>query len=269
MINGIWTALPNTGMWAKNSEILKRTVAKLFEDGISGLFILGTTGQGADETVANRIKITQEIVEAAGDASRIITAVSANAPQDVKELIRHSQSLGVQGVAFTPPSYGWYSDQELQSWLEKVLIGESPSSEYYLYNFPAAVSNRWSVQLAEFAAQLAPIAGVKDSSGSAQQLSAYLEWTSKNGASMMVGDERLGLHSLMMGGSGIVSGLSAAYPALLSRLYAAAVRQDWDTGISLQQEVNDRLDELSKMANSPRESVRILIEWMRQNAIMA
>ena len=267
MINGIWSALPNTSMWARNSQVLERTLTNLFESNIDGLFILGTTGQGADEALSVRMKVSEQIVEAAGNGSRVITAVSANAAQDVRELIGHAQALGVRGVAFTPPFYGSHNDQELRLWLEKVLTGQNSSCEYYLYNIPSVTFNRWSVPLVEFANKLTPIAGIKDSSGSPQQLCDFSEWTSQHGASLMVGDERLGLYHLMMGGAGIVSGLSAAYPKLLSQLHAAAVQRDWNTCISLQMEINRRLNDLSLSASSARDSVRVLVEWMNQNGI--
>ncbi|MHB1627635.1 MAG: dihydrodipicolinate synthase family protein [Bacilli bacterium] len=267
MIDGVWTALPNTRLWADDAGVLEHTVSNLTAAGIRGLFILGTTGQGCDETISTRMKSAERIVEAAGSGARVVTAVSANAPQDVRELIGHAQDLGVLGVAFTPPFYGSYNDQELGLWLEEVLRDQSLSVEYYLYNIPGVTTNRWNVPLVEFANSLAPIAGIKDSSGNVQQLCDFLEWTSRHGASLMVGDERLGLYGLMMGGTGIVSGLSAAYPKLLCRLHAAAVQRDWDTSVPLQGEVNRRLHELSISASTSRDSVRVLVDWMNQNGV--
>ena len=267
MIDGVWTALPNTRLWAADASVLERTVSNLTVAGIHGLFILGTTGQGNDVTISMRMKMAERIVEAAGSGSRVITAVSANAPQDVRELVGHAQDLGVRGVAFTPPSYGSYNDQELGLWLEEVLTGQSPSVVYYLYNIPGATSNRWNVPLVKLADKLTPIAGIKDSSGNIQQLCEFLAWTSPRGASLMVGDERLGLYGLLMGATGLVSGLSAAYPKLLSQLHAAAAKRDWDTCVSLQAEVNQRLHELSASASSSRDSVRVLVEWMNQNGV--
>lgn len=268
MIDGVWTALPNTRLWAADARVLEHAVSNLTAAGIRGLFVLGTTGQGTDETLSSRMQWVEQIVMAAGGGSRVIAAVSANAAQDVRELIGHAQSLGIHGVAFTPPFYGAYNHQELERWLGKVLGGQGPSIKYYLYNIPGVTSNKWDIPLVEFANTLAPLEGIKDSSGNVQQMCDFLGWTSQHGASLMVGDERLGLYGLMMGGAGIVSGLSAAFPKLLVQLHRAAEQRDWDACVSLQREVNLRLNKLAATASSPRDSVRVLIEWMRANGVL-
>lgn len=267
MVDGVWTALPNTRLWAEGTPVLKRAISNLTTAGIRGVFVLGTTGQGTDGTLSVRMRMTEQIVEAAGGGSRVIVAVSATAAQDVRELIGHALSLGVRGVAFTPPFYGSYSNRELEQWLEEVLGESDRSMEYYLYNIPGATSNRWDIPLVEFANRLVTLAGIKDSSGNVQQMCDFLEWTSQHGSSLMVGDERLGLHGLMMGGAGMVSGLSAAFPDLLVQLHRTAEQKDWDACVSLQREVNLRLNKLAAAASSPRDSVRVLIEWMRVNGI--
>jgi dihydrodipicolinate synthase/N-acetylneuraminate lyase len=82
----------------------------------------------------------------------------------------------------------------------------------------------------------------------------------------MVGNERLTTYCFMLGGSGIVSGLSTAYPELLLQAYAACQHKDWDTAAALQRDINEKLDQFTHV--SARRTGDVLLELAREHGVL-
>ncbi len=263
MITGLWTALPNIYRSFDEQEF-HHVLEYLFLQGIDGLFLLGTTGRGTDFSVVERMGILEKTIKTIEDPKKIVVAISANAPLDVRNLAQHAMELGVKGVALTPPYYGQFSDQEIQSWAREVFAGLTKKAGIYLYNIPGATRTTWSLFSLDFVHQIIGVDGIKDSSGDVKQLLDYLDWSTRNkGTTVLAGDEHLTMYHFIMGGHGIVSGLSSAYPKLLADLVSTMNANKWEEAIPLQREVNQQLKKLQ--GHSPRETVEILIRWMKEN----
>ena len=265
MIQGVWTALPN--LWNGTSpDLVERTVNGLMTRGIDGMLALGTTGRGAELTLPQRMQALEELVRAVGDGKRIVAAISANPAADVKTLLEHAASVGIKGVAITPPFYSSWTNSELLDWIEAA-VGTGPRSvEIYLYQIPSAVRNDWQAEILTQVDQRIGIAGIKDSSGDIQQLIQYLAWGRDRTFSVMVGNERLTTYCLLLGGSGIVSGLSTAYPELLVQAYAACQHKDWDAAAALQHDINRKLDQFAQV--SARRTGDVLLELAHEHGVL-
>lgn len=258
MLRGIWTALPDIHR-PDRVTLIDRAIPRLLECGVDGFYVLGTTGRGNDYTVTERMRLLERLLQAAGGGERIIAAVSANVADEVRQLATHAASAGVRGIAFTPPPYNAWTDDELKEWIERALATvDAPGVEKYAYHIPFAVRNGWSVPVVTWMRDRFGVCGIKDSSGDVEQLARYLSLAQGSDFSVLVGNERLLVYNLMMGGSGVVSGLSSVYPDLLVQAYTACTRKEWDAAAQLQAQINARLAELS--GTSPRAIADILID---------
>ena len=263
MITGLWTALPNIYRSFDDQEY-KRALEFLFAQGIDGLFLLGTTGRGTDFSVLERMEILEKTIRAIGDPQKIVVAISANAPSDVRHLAQHAGELGVKGTALTPPYYGQFSDPEIQEWAQKVFANFTKKTAIYLYNIPGVTRTTWSLASLDYVHRIIGVDGIKDSSGDVKTLLGYLDWSARHQeTSVLAGDEHFTVYNFMMGGHGIVSGLSTAHPQLLADLVAKAKAKQWEKAIPLQREVNQWLTKLQ--AYTPRETVEVLIRWMKES----
>lgn len=265
MITGVWTALPPVYA-ILDDEALGGTLDHLFGSGVDGIFLLGTTGLGADFSTTERMHVLDRVAALVEDTQNLVVAVSANAPTDVRQLISHAADSGVKGIAITPPFYGSFSDEDMQVWLKKVFERRRKEVEVFLYNMPSATHQTWSLPLVQFVDDLVGVDGIKDSSGSVSQFLQYLQWAHSSRQSVLVGDERLAVYSSVMGGQGIVSGLSAVFPKLLVDLVAFVKNRDWPHAQSAQVDVQKHLGRLE--GKSPREAVIILMAWMKEYGII-
>src|SRR5260370_10477005 len=189
MIQGVWTAPPH--LWdRRQSDRLDRAVNSLLTRGIDGIFALGTMGRGTELPLQRRMAVLEQLVRVTGSGSNIVAAISANSADDVRTLLEHATSVGVKGVAITPPFYGSWTNAELLDWVEAAL-GEVPQSvEVYLYHIPSAVRTGWDRETLTLIDQRIGIDGIKDSSHDIRQLAIYLAWSHNRTFSVMVGDER-------------------------------------------------------------------------------
>ncbi|MCL6454613.1 MAG: dihydrodipicolinate synthase family protein [Alicyclobacillus sp.] len=264
MVKGVWVAFPNLDYFGPDDGALRDIFERLFTEGVQGALALGTTGQGPDKSLKQRMNEVERLSRVCLPRQLII-GVTANASEDVRDLIAHAASCGVRGVAVTAPYYGKYAEEELYAWLNKTLSNSPTEIEYYMYNIPGGMHHRWTLGSLQVAAQHVPIAGIKDSSGDVSQLISYLEFAKSNPCSVLVGDERLGLYNLLMGGAGFVSGFATAFPGLICRLYEACVSRNVEEAAELQQEVNRRVNIL--LGYPSRAMVGVIVDWMRENGI--
>lgn len=265
MLTGLWTALPP--VYDRTDQEIVHAVNRLFTEGVDGLFILGTTGQGADLSVSKRHQILERMVGLTEAPHRIVVAISATPASDVRALMDHACALGIQGVALTPPFYGAFNQDEIQQWAREVFGQVAKTSDVYLYNMPTIGHTVWSVDLVSIVNDIIGVDGVKDSSGDPNQLMDYLGWAANRNASVLVGDERLTTYSYLAGSHGVVSGLSAVHPRLMAELINSCRCQRWDSAIALQKQVNMELRTLSR--GSARSSARELVQQMEQTGMFS
>lgn len=264
MVSGVWVAFPNLEYFGHDDDVLRGIFERLYIAGVQGALVLGTTGQGADKPLKQRMSEVERLCKCC-PAQQLIVGVAANASEEVRALIEHAVSCGVRGVAVTAPYYGKYAEEELHAWLAKTLDGSSERIEYYMYNIPGGMHHRWTLESLKVAAHHVRIAGIKDSSGDIGQLTTYLDYARHHPCSVLLGDERLGLYGLLLGGAGFVSGFAAAFPELMCKLYSACVSGDMEQAVLLQHEVNQRVNIL--LRHSSRAMVGVIVEWMRENGI--
>ncbi len=265
MIQGVWTAPPP--LWDPGqSDLLNRLINSLLTRGISGIFALGTMGRGTELPLQRRMLVLEQLIHAAGSASNIVAVISANSSDDVKTLLEHATSVGVRGIAITPPSYGIWTNAELLDWVEAALGGVQKSVEVYLYSIPSAVRTSWDREALTLVDQRIGIDGIKDSSHDVRQLATYLAWGRNRTFSVMVGDERLITYSMMLGGSGAISGLSTAFPDLMVKTYTACRQKDWDAAAALQREINEKLELLAQVPQ--RQVANVLLELAQKQGIV-
>jgi N-acetylneuraminate lyase len=102
------TAPPPTPMHpdgSVNLPMIDRLARRLIEDGLTGAFVCGSTGETASLSVEERKRIAERWAEAAGDQLRLIIHVGHNARPEACELAEHAKRIGAFAAAAVPPSY--------------------------------------------------------------------------------------------------------------------------------------------------------------------
>lgn len=182
--------------------------------GISGVALLGSTGEFTHFTIEERIRLVKLGVK----RSRVpvVAGVSHAALDGAVLLAREAADAGASALLVAPPYYFSYSQEEIRDfYLEfAAQAGEIP---ILLYNVPQFATRIEPGTAAELLASGA-FAGIKDSSGSWPDFIRLKQAREAAPFSLLVGHDVLFTPARMAGADGIVSGVASAVPELLVAL---------------------------------------------------
>ena len=105
--DGVWPAMltPVGEDGQPNLEMLDKLVNVLIDDGLDGLYLLGSTGQGPTFSLEARKTIAERALATAGGRVPTIVHVGCVATQDSVELAQHAARCGADGISAVPPIY--------------------------------------------------------------------------------------------------------------------------------------------------------------------
>lgn len=120
-----------------NYEPIKAYADMLYKNGLKGVFINGSSGEGYMLTDEERKKLAEVWVEAAPKDFKVIVHVGSCCVKSSKELARHAQEIGAWGVgAMAPPFPKIGRIEELVKYIEEIASG-APDLPFYYYHIPA------------------------------------------------------------------------------------------------------------------------------------
>lgn len=216
-----------------DADGVERLVEFLVSKGIAGLFPLGTTGEGPLLITEERQQIAEWVVRFAAGRAPVIIHTGTITTAETIALTRHAREIGADAAAVVPPYFYKLSDAALYEHFAAVARAV-PDFPIYLYNNPGVTPNILSTDLVFRLAEAFPnVLGLKDSSGSLATLfaSTTLQGGAFNTAS---GPDGLILAARALGIDACVSGNSNYVPELVIGIYEAGRRNDFETGRTLQ-----------------------------------
>lgn len=137
-MNGLVAAVV-TPMDAKgelNLGVVPQVVDHLERDGITGLYIAGSTGEGMSLTDEERRAVAEAYVGAAKGRMKTFVQVGHNSLKASAELAGHAESIGADAVSATPTGYFKVSGEaELVEGLLPI-VEAAPKTPFYYYHIP-------------------------------------------------------------------------------------------------------------------------------------
>jgi len=204
---------------------LERLIEHILNGGVSGLFILGTTGEGPSLSYSLRRDLVTRTCRQVRGRVPVLVGITDTAFVESVNLARHAADAGADGLVLAPPYYLPEGQPELQEYLEH-LVAELPLP-LFLYNMPGLTKVQYEMDCLRRAADFPRIVGLKDSSKNMSYFKEALgllkyrpDWT------MLVGPEELLAESVLAGGHGGVNGGANLFPKLYVQLYQAASTGD-------------------------------------------
>ena len=130
---------------------LERLIEHLISGGVSGLFILGTTGEGPSFSPAEREMVWRAAlrVRETHPDFRLLAGTGTPSLQETVDLTKTAFDLGYDGVVVLPPYYfRTAGDEGLYRWFEGVIQKAVPADGYLLgYHFPNMAGIGFSLAL--------------------------------------------------------------------------------------------------------------------------
>jgi 4-hydroxy-tetrahydrodipicolinate synthase len=190
-------------------DAVRGHIELLIEDGVDGLVVAGTTGEGPLLEDGEIVALLAAAAKAAGDRIEVIAHVGRASTAATVRLAGAAVRAGAHALIAITPYYFPLGDEELFRHY-RTLLRAVDAVPLLGYNFPDRTGNRLSPEVLDRLAAEG-LAGLKDSTGSADRHREYLEVGRRHrGLRVMVGSERLALLSLQGGGAGSILALANA-----------------------------------------------------------
>ena len=88
-----------------NLDAVPALVEHLLRDGVSGLYVCGSTGEGVSLTREERMAVAEAYTAAAARRIPVVVQVGHNSLREARLLAEHAQKIGADAVSATPPMY--------------------------------------------------------------------------------------------------------------------------------------------------------------------
>jgi 4-hydroxy-tetrahydrodipicolinate synthase len=199
---------------------LARHARVLIDAGCRGIVPLGSLGEAATLSFAEKVEVLETLVRAAAGRAPIIPGIAALSTDEAVRLARAAERVGAKGLMVLPP-YVYSTDAREMGAHVSAVIGATPLP-CMLYNNPVAYKTDFvPAQIAEFAARLPNLAAVKESSADVRRF-AGIHALVGDRLELLVGMDDAIVEGLAMGAVGWIAGLVNAYPQESVRLFELA-----------------------------------------------
>jgi 4-hydroxy-2-oxoglutarate aldolase len=198
----------------------RRNARSWLADGVSGLVLFGSTGEGLLLEPDERTRLLESVRELTAEGQLLLAGTGAESTRAAIRLSRAAADSGADAVLVHPPAYykPQMSPESLRDHFEAV--AEASPLPVILYQVPTAYSG---VELQSgLVAQLSHhpnIIGIKDSSGDLKTLGGLVENAAGDGFSVVVGNGSIFYAGLEIGATGGILAVAALAPRLSVELF--------------------------------------------------
>ena len=219
----------------------ERSINRLIEAGVDGLFFLGSSGEVVFATDERRDQIVREAVRIVDHRVPVLVGIIDTETERVLEHGRRALALGADALVATAPFYALGGPVDIEEHFR--ILHQELDAPLFAYDIPVCVHTKlpWKM-LARLGAE-GVLAGVKDSSGDDVSFRYLVQENEKNGhpLTLLTGHEIVVDGALLSGADGSVPGLANVEPEGYVRMWKAAQEGNW-AEVKREQ---DRLNEIS------------------------
>ncbi len=80
-------------------DLIPALVDKLVADGLKGIFICGTNGEGPNMTTEERMAVAEAYIQAANKRLLVLVHVGHNSIYESRKLAAHAESIGADAIS--------------------------------------------------------------------------------------------------------------------------------------------------------------------------
>ena len=205
-----------------DEKSLRRLINHLLDNGVHGIFALGSTSEVSYLTDKNRAEILRITVDEVAGRVPVVAGVIDMTSLRVIEHVKTGVKAGVDGFVLTAPFYARINQAEIihHFRLVKEACGDLP---LYAYDIPALINGvKLDTHTVLSMAKEGIIAGLKDSSGIDSAMRAVMIGRKDYGVEdfvVLTGSELTVDTALIAGADGVVPGIGNIDPAGFVKIY--------------------------------------------------
>ena len=190
-----------------------------------GLIPCGTTGESPTLSHDEHRRLIDLVIEAAAGRIPVVAGTGSNSTAEAIGLTKFAERAGARGALVVNPYYNKPTQEGLYRHFRAV--AESVALPILVYNIQGRTAvNVETDTLARLARDCRNIVGVKEASGSLDQMSQVIQACGPD-FSVLSGDDNITLPLLAIGGRGVVSVIANIMPRETAEMVHAALDGDF------------------------------------------
>lgn len=233
VIPPIVTVLDDKGNFDKDG--MARVIDFLIEEGVNGLFLLGSGGEFSQMSFNMRKEVAEFSISYINQRVPVLVGTGSNSTDESILLSKHAQNHGADGVVIINPYYWSLSEENILKHYKSIC--NSIDIPVILYNFPNLTGQDLSPDLVlKLVNENKNIIGIKetiDSISHVKEMILKVKGEHSNFKVFAGFDDHL-LNTLQMGGDGAIPGTSNFAPELTVGIYKSYQKKDYQEAINLQ-----------------------------------
>jgi dihydrodipicolinate synthase/N-acetylneuraminate lyase len=194
----------------------------LLQDGVHGLVLMGTVGEGNSLTAEEKRSVLKAAVEVAGKVP-VIAGVSEFTTVAAAAFARDAERLGAAGLMVLPAMVYVPTAAELEHHFRAVAAASA--LPIMLYNNPPSYRVNIDIPTLQRLADVPTIVAIKESAPDSRRFTDIINVFGERFV-LFAGLDDIAFEGLTLGAKGWVSGLTNAFPVESLRLYAALRKGD-------------------------------------------
>lgn len=219
-----------------DESAMERLITHVTSAPVSGLFILGTTGEGPSLDYRTRREVVRSSLQAKPIDTPLLVSITDTSLVEMQSFSDYAAAEGADYLVVAPPYYLMPGEPEIFQWLD--WLEANLPLPYYVYNMPGMTKVSISPKAVSHFLHFEKCRGFKDSSLDMIYLKKILAITGKReDFSVFVGPEELLLDALVAGADGGVNGGANAFPKLYVQTFEAFERGDYAGARALQAKI--------------------------------
>lgn len=193
----------------------------LVENGCSGIVPVGSLGEGATLSFAEKVRVVQTCVEAVRGRTPVVASISALSTEEAVNLTKAAAEAGCDALMVLPPFVYQGDWREMKAHVSAVF--EATPLSCMLYNNPLAYGTDFlPEQIEELAASHQNFESVKESSADTRRVAAIRALVGDR-LEVFVGVDDAIMEAIGVGATGWIAGLANALPRESVELFHLAI----------------------------------------------
>ncbi len=247
-----------------NLAMIPTLVEKLIADGVTGVFICGTNGEGPNLTIEERMMVAEAYAKAINKRILLMVHVGHTSIAESRKLAAHAESIGVDAISSVAAFY--FKPSSVQNLVNSIaqIASAAPGTPFYYYHIPALTNIAMDmVEFLKLAEEAIPtLAGIKYTAATLFEYQACLNYKNRK-YDILYGYDEMLLSALAVGAKGAIgSTYTFAAP-----LYLQVIKAFEEGRIETAQSIQLKLVEMVRciLKYSPIPAQRAIMSLLHYN----
>jgi 4-hydroxy-tetrahydrodipicolinate synthase len=194
-------------------------------NGTDGLVPCGTTGESPTLTHEEHKRVVEIVIQQARDRIPVVAGTGSNSTAEAIELTHHAAQAGAAGALLVTPYYNKPTQQGFYAHF-RAIAQAVPDLPLIVYNIQGRTAVNVETETLARLAEIPNIVGVKEASGSLDQMTAVI-LACRSDFAVLSGDDNLTLPLMSVGGRGVISVVANFLAREVADVTHAALEGDW------------------------------------------